>query len=90
VVAHAVAVLDSPGENVGDGLDTAMRMPGEPGEVIFWNIIAKVVEQKEGIEFMGVPEAKSAAEMDAGALEGGLGLNESLYGSYRHEVLPAA
>jgi len=28
-VAHAVPVLDSSGENVSDGFNPAMRMPGE-------------------------------------------------------------
>ena len=33
-VAEAVAVLDGPGEHVGDRLDAAVRMPREPGEIV--------------------------------------------------------
>ena len=45
VVAHAVAVFDGAGEDVGDGLDAAMRMPGEAGEIVFGDVVAEIVEQ---------------------------------------------
>ena len=84
VVAHAVAVLDGAGEHVGDGLDAAMRMPGEAGEVVLGDVVAEVVEQEERIEVGGVAEAEGAAEMDAGAFEGGLGFDKPLDGSNGH------
>ena len=90
VVAHAVAVLDGAGEDVGDGFDAAMRMPGEAGEVVVGDVVAEIVEEEEGIEVGGVAEAEGAAEVDAGAFEGGLGFDESLYGSNGHDVLQRA
>ena len=87
VVAHAVAVLDGSGEHVGDGLDAAMRMPGKSGEIVFGNVVAEVVEQEEGIEVGGVAETEGAAQMHARAFEGGLGLDEALHRSNRHESL---
>ena len=50
VVAHAVAMLDGSGEDVGDGLDAAMRVPGEAGQIILGNVVAEIVEQQERIE----------------------------------------
>ena len=86
-VAHAVAVLDGAGEDVGDGFDAAMRMPGEAGEVIVGNVVAEIVEQEEGIEVGGVAEAERAAEMDARAFDGGFGFDEALDGSNGHDGL---
>ena len=90
VVAHAVAVLDGPGENVGDGLDAAVRMPGKPGEVVFGHVVAEIVEQEKGVELRGVAEAERAAEMHAGAFDGGLGLDQALDGANRHVGTSAA
>ncbi len=75
VVAHAVAVFDGAGENVGDGLDAAMRVPGKAVEVVLRDVVAEVVEQEERIEVVGVAEAEGAAEMDSGAFEGRLGFD---------------
>ena len=84
VVAHAVAVFDGSGENVGDGLDAAMRMPRESGEVVLGDVVAEVVEEQERIEILGVAEAERAAQMDSGAFERGLGLDKALDGSNGH------
>jgi hypothetical protein len=59
-------------------------MPGEAGKVIFRHVIAKIVEQKEGIKVLGVSESESAAEVNACALKSWLRLNEPLYGTERH------
>ena len=50
LVAHAVAVFDGSGKHVGDGLDAAMGMPREAGQIILRNIVAEVIEQKERVE----------------------------------------
>ncbi len=84
VVAHAVAVFDGSGQDVGDGLDAAMRMPGKSGEIILGNIVAEIVEEQERIEVVGVAEAEGAAQMHSGAFERGLGLDEALDGSNGH------
>ena len=44
-VAHAVPMLDPAIKHVGDGLDAAMRMPGEAGQVLGRIFGAEVVEQ---------------------------------------------
>lgn len=49
-IAHAVAMLDRSVENVGDRLDSAMGMPGEPPEVLRRLARPEIIEQKEGIE----------------------------------------
>ena len=85
-VAHAVAVLDRPGQHIGDGLDPAMGMPGEAGQVVVRDVVAEIVEQQEGIEVGGIAEPERAAQVHAGAFEGGLGLDESLDGSDGHET----
>ena len=69
VIAHAVAVVDRSGKNVGDGLDAAVRMPWEACEIILGNVVAKVVEQQERIEVGGVAEAERAAQVNAGAFQ---------------------
>ena len=50
VIAHAVAVIHGSGQHVGDGLDAAMRMPGETGQIIVGNIVAEIVEKEKRIE----------------------------------------
>ena len=71
-VAETVAVLDRAGEDVGDGLDAAMRMPREAGEIIGRTVVAEIVEQQERIGLGGVAEAEGAAQLDAGAFDGRL------------------
>ena len=78
LVAERVAVRDLTGEDVGDGLDAAMRMPGKAGQVVGGILVAEVVEQQERIELLGLAEAEGALELDACALDGGFGLVESL------------
>ena len=84
LIAHAVAVFDGAGEDVSDGLDAAMRVPGEAGEVVLRDIVAEVVKEKEGIEIFGVAEAEGTAEVHAGALAGGLGFDDALDGADGH------
>src|SRR5579871_5544811 len=49
-ISHAVAVLDGSREDIRNGFDTAMRMPGEAGKIVLGNVIAEIVEQQEGVE----------------------------------------
>src|SRR5258707_3734103 len=83
-VAHAVIVLDRSGENVRDGLNDAMRMPGKAGQVIFRQFVAEIVEQKKGIVIRGVAESEGAPQMDARAFHGGLGLDYFFNGTDGH------
>src|ERR1700730_698266 len=86
-VPHAVAVFPGSPQNVGDGLDAAVRMPGKARQIILGNVIAEVVKQKERIKVLCVSEAEGATQMHAGTLEGWLRLNEPPNGSNRHNGL---
>ncbi len=74
LVAERVAVGDFTGEDIGNRLNAAMRVPGEAGQVVGGILVAKVVEKQEGVELLGLAEAEGALELDAGPLDGGLGL----------------
>ena len=84
VVAHAVAMLDGSRENIGDGLDAAVGMPGEAGQVIVGDIVAKIVEEQKRIEIGRVAKTERTPEMDAGAFERGFGFDDFLDGSNGH------
>ena len=49
-VAEAVVVVDGARKHVGDGFDSAVRMPRETGKVLAGIVVAEVVEEKERIE----------------------------------------
>src|SRR5882724_8605193 len=83
-VAHAVTMFDCPGQNVCDGLNPAMRMPGKASEVIFRQFIAEIVEQKKRIIIGGVAEPESAPQMNARAFHGGFGFDDFLDGANGH------
>jgi len=71
-IAKTVAVLDRAREHIGDGLDAAMRMPGETGEIIGRPIVAEIIEQQERIGLLGVAKTESAAQLHAGTFDRGL------------------
>src|SRR6266478_1500714 len=68
-VAHAVAVVHGSSKDVGDGLDAAMRVPGKACQIIFWNVIAEVIEEKKRIEVGSITEAKCTAQVHACAFQ---------------------
>ena len=86
VAAEAVAVFDGAFQNISDGLDAAVRMPGEAGEIILRVIVAEIVEQQERIGLGGFAEAEGAPQLDAGAFDGGRGLHDTFDGSDGHGV----
>ena len=86
VVAHAVAVLHGSGEDVGDGLDAAVRVPREARQIVLRNVIAEIVEEQEWVEVGGVAEAERAAQVHARAFQGRLGLDQPLNGSNGHKI----
>src|SRR5262249_39427943 len=83
--AEAVAVIDRAGEDVGDGLDAAMGMPGKAGAVVLGPIVAEIGEQEERIELARFAEAEGAGELDARAFPGRRRLDDPFHGSNRHE-----
>src|SRR5579871_138508 len=78
-VSQAVAVFDGAGENIGDGLDSAMGMPGKSCPVVVRVIVAEIIQQKKGIELFRLAEAEGALQSDARAFNGGLRLNDLFY-----------
>ena len=87
VISHAVAVFHGSGENICDGFDPAVRVPGKAREIILGNVIAEVIEQEEWIEVGGVAEAEGAAQVYARAFERWLGFDELLDRTNGHEGL---
>ena len=61
VVALVVAVAHAPGEHVGHGLEAAMRMIGEAGDVVVGVVGAELVEHQERIEMVAAPACRSRA-----------------------------
>ena len=58
---------------------------GKPAQVVLGAVVAEIVEQQERIELVGVAEAEGAAQLDAGAFHGRLGLDDALDGSDGHD-----
>jgi hypothetical protein len=59
-------------------------VPGKAGEIFLRIVIAKIVEQQKRIEVGRVAETEASSQVDAGALERGLGLDDSFDRSYGH------
>jgi hypothetical protein len=74
-VPDTVTVLDRPRQDVSDGLDAAVWVPGEAGQVILRPLIAEVIEKKEGIEVGRGAKAKGAAQVYARTFKGRLRLD---------------
>ncbi len=83
-VPQAVAVVHGALEHVGDGLDAAVRVPGESLEEVLGALVAEVVEQEEGVELLGLPEPEGATKLHSGAFQRGRGFDDSLHRSDRH------
>ncbi len=58
-------------EHVGHGLETAMRMRREAGDVVVRVVRGELVEHQEGIDARGLRLAEAAAQAHAGAIGGG-------------------
>src|SRR5690242_10113475 len=85
-IAETVAVRDGAGQNISDRFDAAVRMPRKAGEIVGRTIIAEIVEQQKRIGIGRFTEAESAAQLDACAFDGWLGLHDAFHGSYRHGI----
>src|SRR5207247_6288815 len=77
-------VLDGAGQDVGDGFNAAVGMPGKASEVFVRVVVAEVVEEQERVEFFRVAESEAAAQMDARAFERRTRLDDSFDGPDRH------
>ena len=64
-MAHA------PVEHVGDGLEAAVRVVREAGDVVLRPVGAELVQHQEGVEFHQLRRADHARQLDAGAVRSG-------------------
>src|SRR5205807_9462676 len=87
-IAKAVAVSHGASQHVRDCLDAAMRVPRKSGEIVARIVIAKVVEQQERIEFGRVAKSERALELDAGAFERRLRMQNVFHWTDRHRCSP--
>src|SRR3546814_13544241 len=71
LVAVVVLVAHSAVEHVGHGLEAAVRMAGETGDVVLGLVGAELVEQQERIELRPRRAADDAGELDPGAVRRG-------------------
>src|SRR5712692_8432736 len=84
-VPQAVAMVDRAREDIGNGLDPAMRMPRESRLVVLGVLVAEVVEQEKRIELRRVPKPERAAQAHARALDRRLRLHDTLDRPNRHD-----
>ncbi len=88
MIAQAVAMLDGACQNVSNGFDAAMRMPGKALEILCRIVIAEIVHHQERVGKRRIAEAEDAMEMNAGPFAGGHGNALMLYGTYGHVFDP--
>ena len=69
-------MFDGTSEDIGDRLNPAVGMPGKSRQIVCWIVIAKIVQQKKGIEFFGFTETEGALQLHARALDGRRRLND--------------
>ena len=81
-------MLDIASQHISDGLDAAVRMPGEALYIILRAIIAEIVHHQERIGERGITEAEDALQVDARAFNVGRGAGDVLYGADGHDVSP--
>ena len=75
-VTQAVAVADGAFEHIGNGLDAAMRIGGEPADGTFDGIVeSEMVKQKERVKFIARMRTEGAPEQYARALDHQVGFD---------------
>jgi hypothetical protein len=72
-ISQTVAVVNRACEDVRNGLDSPMWMPGETGKKVFGIFISEVVEQQERIELGSLTETKRPTQFYACAFNCWLG-----------------
>jgi hypothetical protein len=50
-------------------------MPGKSRKVVFWFLVAKIVQQEKRIEVLGLAEAEGTLQLHARTFDRGRGLN---------------
>ena len=89
LIAETVTMLDLALENIGNGLDAAVRVPGKALAVGVGIVIPEVVQEQEGIAHRRIGEPEGAVEMDAGTFDGRFGDGLALDRAERHGGLLA-
>jgi len=90
VISHAVTMFNGSGQHICDCLDPAMRVPREARQIVFRNIVPKIIEQQKWIELMRAAKAERAAQMYTGTFQRGLRFDKTLYWANRHKRYPFA
>ncbi len=83
-IAETIAVVDAARQHISDGLDAAMRMPREAGQIVLGPIAAEIIHHEERVEIGRVAEAEGAPQLDARSLHGRNGLADALDGTNGH------
>jgi NAD dependent epimerase/dehydratase family enzyme len=74
-VSQTIRMFDGAGQDVRDGLDTPVRVPGKAGEIVIGNIVSEIIQEQEWIELGRVAEPESPAQTYPGTFQGGLRFN---------------
>src|SRR5208282_2235223 len=69
LIAQAVAVLDGTRKHVGDRLNPPVWMPGKSLHVVFWTLIAEIIQQQERIELFRLAKTEGPLQLHAGAFD---------------------
>ena len=85
-----VAVPHAPIQHVGDGLETAMRMVGEAGDVVGRGFRTEFVQQQERIERIQHRLADHTGQLDTGAIGRGDAAYAAGDGAGRHGSPPGS
>ncbi len=64
-------MLDRARQDIGNGLDAAMRMPREARQIVARIVITEIIHHQEWIGERGIAKAEDALKIDAGALNMG-------------------
>ena len=65
-------MLDITFEDIGDGLDSPVRVPGKSFEILLGLIGTEIVEEQEGVILVCIVKTKGPFEMDSGPFKGWL------------------
>ena len=87
LVSKAVPVLDCTRENVGDGLDSPLRMPRKVCQVVFRPVVSKIVQQEEGVEVLCVAETERSTSLHSHTLNCRLRFDQLFDRPYGHWFL---
>ena len=62
-------MFHQPFQHVGDGLDAAVGMPGESGQILIRVGGVEVVQHQEGVELRNLGITEGAFQVDAGPFD---------------------